>query len=101
MHRPVKRLSRRYFLRGAGGVAVALPFLSAMIGTARAVEFPKRFVVFFTGLGTVKPSWVPTGTEKSFTLSEILSPLEPFKKQLLVLEGLDMESAHHGPGDPH
>jgi hypothetical protein len=100
MSRPF-RLSRRHFLRGAGGVAVALPFLGAMAGTARAVEFPKRFVVFFTGLGTVKSSWVPTGTEKEFTLSPILSPLAAFQEQLLVLEGLDMESAHHGPGDPH
>jgi hypothetical protein len=98
----VKAISRRAFLRGAGGVAIALPFLSAMTEKeARALPFPKRFVVFFTGLGTVKNAWVPSGTETDFTLGKILSPLAPFKKDLLVLEGIDMESAYHGPGDPH
>ncbi|AUX41943.1 hypothetical protein SOCE26_033680 [Sorangium cellulosum] len=96
-----RRLGRRAFLRGAGGLAVALPFLDAMSGSASAVDFPKRFVVFFTGLGTVKKAWSPTGTETSFELGEILGPLDPFKDRLLVLEGIDMESAHHGPGDPH
>lgn len=96
-----RRLSRRALLRGAGGVALALPFLDAMSRSASADVFPKRFVVFFTGLGTVKDAWVPTGTETDFVLGEVLAPLAPFQDKLLVLEGLDMESAHHGPGDPH
>ncbi|WP_437514577.1 DUF1552 domain-containing protein [Sorangium sp. So ce1099] len=95
------RLDRRTFLRGAGGLAVALPFLDAMSGSASAVEFPKRFVVFFTGLGTVKQAWQPTGTETAFELGEILAPLSPYRDKLLVIEGVDMESAHNGPGDPH
>lgn len=94
-------LDRRTFLRGAGGLAVALPFLDAMSGSASAVEFPKRFVVFFTGLGTVKSAWKPAGTEASFELGEILAPLAPYRDKLLVLEGVDMESAYHGPGDAH
>jgi hypothetical protein len=94
-------LSRRTFLRGAGGVAIALPFLDAMADSASAGPFPKRFIVFFTGLGTLKDFWRPIGTETSFQLSEILSPLAPFKDKLLILDGLDMESAYHGPGDPH
>jgi len=100
MARPFQ-ISRRHFLRGAAGVAVGLPFLNAMVGTAHALEFPKRFVVFFTGLGTVHDAWTPTGTEYDFQLGKILSPLNPFKDQILVLEGIDMESAYHGPGDPH
>ncbi|WP_437665859.1 DUF1552 domain-containing protein [Sorangium sp. So ce1182] len=95
------RLDRRTFLRGAGGLAVALPFLDAMSGSASAVEFPKRFVVFFTGLGTVKEAWQPTGTEAAFELGEILAPLSPYRDKLLVIEGVDMESAYNGPGDPH
>ncbi|XYI01760.1 DUF1552 domain-containing protein [Sorangium sp. So ce1128] len=95
------RLDRRTFLRGAGGLAVALPFLDAMSGSASAVEFPKRFVVFFTGLGTVKKAWQPSGTEAAFELGEILAPLSPYRDKLLVIEGVDMESAYHGPGDPH
>jgi hypothetical protein len=97
----MKRLSRRHFLRGAGGIAMALPFLNAMAPSASAAPSPKRFIVFFTGLGTVKSRWAPTGTETNFALSDILSPLAPFKDKLLVLEGLDMDSAYSGPGDPH
>ncbi|WP_437602769.1 DUF1552 domain-containing protein [Sorangium sp. So ce590] len=96
-----RRLDRRTFLRGAGGLALALPFLDAMAGSASAVDFPKRFVVFFTGLGTVKNAWQPIGTETSFELGEILAPLSPYRDKLLVIEGIDMESAHHGPGDSH
>jgi len=96
-----KTLSRRALLRGLGGAAIGLPFLGAMADTASAIAFPKRFVVFFTGLGTVKPAWVPKGTETEFGFGPILAPLEPFKKKTLVLEGIDMESAYHGPGDPH
>ncbi|EYF07457.1 Tat (twin-arginine translocation) pathway signal sequence domain protein [Chondromyces apiculatus DSM 436] len=82
-------------------MALGLPFLDAMSRSASATTFPKRFIVFFTGLGTVKDAWVPQGTELDFTLSEVLAPLAPFKEKLLVLEGIDMESAYHGPGDPH
>jgi hypothetical protein len=96
-----KILSRRTMLRGLAGVGIGLPFLGAMAGSARAVTFPKRFVVFFTGLGTVKGAWAPTGTETDFKFGQILAPLEPFKKKVLVVEGVDMESAYHGPGDPH
>jgi hypothetical protein len=60
-------------------------------------------VFFFTNNGTVPSAWRPTGTETDFTLGQILMPLEPFHDQLLVLSGVDVESAHHGPGsgDPH
>jgi hypothetical protein len=97
----MKRLNRRTLLRGAAGAAITLPFLDAMAGSASAVDFPKRFVVFFTGLGTVKRAWQPTGIETSFTLGEILAPLAPYQSRLLLLDGIDMESAHHGPGDAH
>lgn len=97
----MKKLNRRHFLRGAGGVAVALPFLGAMSETAFAAPFPKRFIVFFTGLGHVKSAWTPTGTETNFTLGPALAPLAKHQSKLLVLQGIDMESAYHGPGDPH
>jgi hypothetical protein len=72
-----------------------------MAPRASAVESPKRFIAFFTGLGQVKTRWVPTGTELDFQLSDVLSPLEPFKDKIVVLEGVDMKSAYSGPGDPH
>ena len=97
----MKKLGRRRFLRGAGGAAVALPFLGAMSERASADVFPKRFIAFFTGLGTVRSAWTPVGTESQFILGEVLSPLAPFQDKLLILDGIDMESSYHGPGDPH
>jgi hypothetical protein len=81
---------------------VALPFLNAMAPrSAKAALPPKRFIAFFTGLGTVKSRWVPSGTETDFVLSDILKPLAPFKDKVVVVEGVDMKSAYSGPGDPH
>jgi hypothetical protein len=96
-----KKLSRRAVLRGLGGVSIGLPFLGAMSDSARAEDFPKRFVAMFSGFGTVKDAWIPKGTETDFTMGEILAPLEPYKKRVMVFEGVDYESTNHGPGDPH
>ena len=99
----VKRLGRRTMLRGAGGIAIALPWLEIMgtPKTARAQDdgFAKRFVSVYTPGGTVlddgngENRWRPTGTEDDFTLSPILAPLEPIKDKLLVMDGLRMASA--------
>jgi hypothetical protein len=90
------RLSRRAMLRGAGSVAIALPWLEIMepARPARAAAAAaERFVMIYTPGGTVLEHWRPTGTETDFTLSPILSPLEAVKQHLLVLDGIDMPSA--------
>ncbi|MCC6623077.1 MAG: DUF1552 domain-containing protein, partial [Deltaproteobacteria bacterium] len=95
-----RTFSRRAFLRGAGGVAVGLPFLASMWPRrARAEEgaFPKRFIVFFSPNGTIERAWLPSGSETNFTFGQILQPLEAMKEKLLVLDGIDMTSAHNGP----
>jgi hypothetical protein len=113
-------LDRRTFLRGLGGVALSLPFLDAMSGcssrgrgaaaaaagstgtqTRAATTIPKRIVIMFSADGTIHPSWVPTGTESSFTLSPILMPLQPHQADIMVLDGITVEAALHGPGDDH
>ena len=94
-------LSRRAVLRGAGGVTVGLPFLSAMLRPLRAhADGPvqKRLIVFFTPNGTIPDAWTPTGSERHFTLSPILSALERHKSELIVLDGIDMRSALEFPG---
>lgn len=102
------RLSRRGFLTGLGGLALSLPLMEALpsplrwVGAAHAGEgIPKRFVIFWTPNGTVPDAWHPTGTETNFTLSRILEPLAPVKKDILVIDGLDALSAYNGPGDAH
>jgi hypothetical protein len=83
-------------LRGAGGVAIALPWLEIM-GPSRpahaAATQARRFVTIYTPGGTVLDQWRPTGTETDFTLSPILSPFEAVKNHLLVLDGIDLASA--------
>lgn len=95
----MKRLSRRTMLRGAGGVALGLPFLEIMgrpktaLGQAMpgytASGAPKRFIVWFTPNGTIPSAWTPTGGESDFEFSRILKPLEPFREKLLIIDGVD------------
>jgi hypothetical protein len=90
------RLSRRALLRGAGGVAIALPWLEAMVSDRRvhaATEPARRFLAVFNPGGTILARWRPSGTETDFTLSPILAPFEPVKNKLVVLDGIDMTSA--------
>ena len=48
------RLSRRALLRGAGGVAIGLPFLEIMAPRAHAAAAaPKRYINFFSPNGTI------------------------------------------------
>jgi len=92
-----KHLSRRTFLRGAG-VTMALPLLDAMIPastalaqTAAAPGLRMGFIYF--PHGAVMNEWTPTGEGTNFELSTILKPLEPFKKQLTVISGLQNRAA--------
>jgi hypothetical protein len=86
--RPI--MSRRTLLRGASGVAVALPFLEAMAPRrAHAAVLPKRFFTFFNENGTVPQSWFPTGGVKDFKLNTIHQPLVPWQQNLIVFDGLD------------
>jgi hypothetical protein len=88
------RLDRRTVLRGAGSVAIALPWLEAMspIEESRAAgAAAKRFVAVYTPGGTTPSKFTPTGTETDFKLGPILTPLEPHQNKLVVLQGLDMK----------
>jgi hypothetical protein len=99
------RISRRTVLRGAGGIAVALPFLDAMLlprQSHAASSVPLRLVVFYTPGGTLIDQWRPTGTETSFTLSSMMAPLNPYKDRVIMVDGLDLSVAiNKGVGHPH
>lgn len=100
-------LSRRTFLRGLGGAAVALPLLPSMFARDAFAQstFPKRFIYFFHPNGTMQESFWPTpgATARDFVMSPILAPLQPHREKLLVLEGLNLAAAgaQYGPGEPH
>ncbi|HEY2902648.1 MAG TPA: DUF1552 domain-containing protein [Polyangia bacterium] len=96
----MKALSRRTVLRGAGGIAVALPFLDAMTRPrrARAAGVAKRFIVFFSANGTILDNWTPGGTDTAFTFSPILMPLSAHRDRLLIMRGLNNEVSYNTPG---
>jgi len=78
MGKTTKGLSRRTFLRGAGTVAIGLPFLEEMVrgrvlaGTGGTP--PDRLVTLFFGLG-LDPSW-----QQDF--DGALAPLSPFSSKM-------------------
>lgn len=83
-------LSRRAVLRGAG-CTVALPFLEslhALADTPPAAAFPKRFGVVFLGCGINEDHWSAEGQGADMKLSKTLSPLEPIKQKINVIDGL-------------
>src|SRR5690606_33417218 len=92
-----KPLPRRVFLKGAGGVVLALPFLEASITKAQISVAPMRFVVWFTpgGLG---PTSYPTRMNVSGTAYE---PLQPFADRLIVTRGFAMKSIAGQSAPPH
>jgi hypothetical protein len=83
-------MSRRAVLRGAG-CAMALPYLEslhALADTPAASAFPKRFGVVFLGCGIHEDHWSAEGEGAKMRLSRTLSPLEPLKQKINVIDGL-------------
>jgi len=99
-------LPRRTFLRGVGA-ALALPFLDAMVPALTALDKTvarpaRRLGFIYVPNGAVMDKWTPVGTGSDFTFSQSLTPLEPFRDQLLVLSGLAQMQARSfddGAGD--
>ena len=85
-----RSISRRMVLRGAG-CTVALPWLEsfhALADTPPVSAFPKRFGVVFLGNGINEDHWSAEGEGAAMKLSKTLSPLEPLKEKINVLDGL-------------
>ena len=83
-------ITRRAILRGAG-CTVALPFLEslhALADTPAASAFPKRFGIVFLGCGINEDHWSAEGQGAAMKLSKTLSPLEPLKQKINVIDGL-------------
>lgn len=110
-----RNLSRRSFLRGLAGTAIALPLMefglareaiaNEAVGAVTADGFPRRFVYMFHPNGTMQNTFWPTAgsTTRDFELSTILSPLEMHKDKLIIPRGIDLLSCSGSvsPGEPH
>jgi Protein of unknown function (DUF1552) len=100
------KISRRLLLSGAG-VTVALPFLPSALwsrrASAAAATPPRRFMAWFVPNGFNMPDWTPTkGTTAGvadWLPTKISMPLEPIRKKILILTGLDMQMTAV-PGNP-
>ena len=99
-----KHLSRRTLLKGTGA-SIALPLLDAMNPAATAWaqtaagQTPKRLAFIGFPHGAIMDAWVPEQSGTDYEMSQILSPLEPFREHLTIVSGL-----RNAPGEspePH
>lgn len=92
-----KHLSRRHFLR-AGGSAIALPLLDAMIPAgAMAQDLAKprsRLACIYIAHGAVMKNWMPSTDGTGFEFSRTLKSLEPFRDRLNIISDLRLSAAY-------
>jgi hypothetical protein len=97
---PREPMSRRAALRGLGAT-VALPFLDAMMPSARAAQgkaFPTRLGVVFMPNGVRQDCWTPEGEGSGFKFSSVLQPLERHREHVNVLTQLGHANCQGGDG---
>ena len=81
-----KHLSRRTFMRGTMGAAVALPFLDAMVpALSAATKSPFRFGAIYFPCGVYPDTWHPDAEGSNFAFKPVMQPLEPFRDQLVTV----------------
>lgn len=100
-------LSRRTLLRGTG-VALALPWLEAMMPSASSGspenestpvdDTPIRMAALFVPNGVRQDKWTPKGEGAEFELSPTLAPLQSLKSKILVLSNLWNQASNVGDG---
>ena len=96
--------SRRRFLQTLGCTGMALPFVSNLPSIAAAPRAGsekkrQRLVIMFTPNGTVKKNFWPDTEGADFEFKEILQPLEAYRDQMLVINGICNKV--RGDGDSH
>jgi hypothetical protein len=92
-----RRLRRRELLRALGSAALALPCLEILAPDVRArqaANTAKLAVFIYTNDGVYQNAFWPKGDETDFVLSDILSPLAPYRDKLLLL-GPRLDTNNH------
>jgi hypothetical protein len=62
---------------------------AASSARAAATPIESRFVLWFNGNGIVENYWVPRETGADYNMTPCLRPLEPFRKDIHIITGLD------------
>jgi len=93
-----KRIDRRFFLKGAAGVSLALPMLNIMAddkSNKKSNTPPKRMVCIFfpNGIGKEKPgdpwNWYPLTNDKTnYKFSKPMESLEDLRNETTIMHGL-------------
>lgn len=94
-------IHRRNFIQQLGLSAATLPFLIGLpsLGLASPARPRQRLVVMFSPNGTVPPAFWPDEEGREFKLKEIMTPLDPYKERMLILQGVSNKV--RGDGDNH
>ena len=100
-----KAIPRRTMLRGIGA-ALALPLLDSMVpafsATSKTAAKPiNRFGVVYVPNGMIMKNYLPATEGAEWEPTPTLSALEPFRKQVLVLSGLNSSPTPGRPGGAH
>ena len=91
-------LNRRQFLQHLGVSAATLPFLAGLpsLNATVSAQRPKRLVIMFSPNGTLPTEFWPDEEGENFQFKSLLQPLEPFKKQTLILKASSTKSVAMG-----
>lgn len=92
-------LHRRSFLRGAGSVAVGLPFLEAFASKKAFAAPPKRLAIYFQSNGVNMDRWWPSdyGAITAETMKgRAVEPLAKHASKLLIPRGIFMSPRGYG-----
>src|SRR3954465_4003410 len=94
-------IHRRAFVKSLGLSAASLPFIMGLpsLGLAAPARPRQRLVIMFSPNGTIPNAFWPEEEGSDFKLKEIMTPLEAFKKRMLVLNGVCNKVK--GDGDNH
>ena len=97
----VRRAPALHLRRDLLGGLAALACLPAVHGALAqshrqrvGTPAPLRFVMMFTGNGHTPEQWLPTAAGDDFELSQVLAPLEPIKRKLVIAHGLSGAGGH-------
>lgn len=97
--------SRRHFLRQLGLGTAAVPFVAGLpslrADQTPSTPSPQRLIIMFSPNGTLPDEFWPdeVGRETPLKLKPMLSALEPFREQTLILKGV--HNKVRGDGDSH
>ncbi len=107
---PPRIFQRRAFLRGMGSI-IALPFLESLV-PLRSLQAapssppstaPTRMAFIYHPNGVIQKNWrVSSNQRLTNSLPRTLKPLEPLRKYVNVISGLEHQNANangDGPGD--